>query len=259
MSIRYGLIAAGQGSRLASEGVSVHKPLVEINGEPLIGRMLRIFEQNDAESVSIIINEEMKDVYDYLVNFKADVPIDIVVKSTPDSLHSFYELRNFFLENPHQMDKDGKFCIMPYLRRGSAKFCLTTIDSIFKEKEFHKYIKYFTSDTFQDDALMGVTDYIDDEKPLYVRTDFGTLEITGYENEAYEGAKFISGGIYCMNQKALQLLPKAIESGVERMRGFQRYMIEQGLKVQAWPFSKIYDIDHASDIVKAEAFLKEGK
>ena len=259
MSIRYGLIAAGEGSRLASEGISVPKPLVKVGGEELIGRMIRIFQQNDAESVSVIINDRMPEVYDYLTALKTDVPLDIVVKSTPSSLHSFGELRAFFLENPAQQDKNGHFCIMPYLRRGSSKFCLTTTDSVFSEREFHDYIKYFTSDTFRDDALMGVTDYIDDEKPLYVRTDFGTLEVTGYENQAYEGCKYISGGIYCMNQKALELLPKALDSGVERMRGFQRYMIEQGMKLQAYPFSKVIDIDHAADIAVAEEFLKTGK
>ena len=102
---------------------------------------------------------------------------------------------------------------------------------------------------------MGVTDYIDDEKPLYVKTDAETLQITGYANESYEGCRFISGGIYCMNQQALALLLEAKEAGVQRMRGFQQYLVDAGLKLQAWAFSKVIDIDHAADIEVAERLL----
>ena len=41
--MKYAIIAAGEGSRLASEGVEKPKPLVCINGEPLIDRLIRIF------------------------------------------------------------------------------------------------------------------------------------------------------------------------------------------------------------------------
>jgi 2-oxoglutarate ferredoxin oxidoreductase subunit beta len=40
-----------------------------------------------------------------------------------------------------------------------------------------------------------------------------------------------------------------------RMRNFQRQLVADGLKLKAYPFTKILDVDHASDIVKAENFL----
>ena len=39
--MKYAIIAAGNGSRLAQEGITVPKPLVEINGERLIDRLVR--------------------------------------------------------------------------------------------------------------------------------------------------------------------------------------------------------------------------
>ena len=39
------------------------------------------------------------------------------------------------------------------------------------------------------------------------------------------------------------------------MRNFQRALVADGLRLQAWPFSKVLDIDHVSDIRKAEQFL----
>ena len=41
------------------------------------------------------------------------------------------------------------------------------------------------------------------------------------------------------------------------MRGFQQYLVDAGLQVQAYPFSKVIDIDHATDVEKAERFLEE--
>ena len=43
------------------------------------------------------------------------------------------------------------------------------------------------------------------------------------------------------------------------MRNFQRALVEDGLKLKAYPFSKILDVDHASDIAKAEDFLSASK
>lgn len=235
--MKYALIAAGQGSRLISDGIQVPKPLVKVGGEPLLGRLLRIFLNNNADSVCIIINEEMSEVREYLEQQQLPVPLQVVVKSTPDSFHSFYELA-------------------PYLKAGDGKFCLTTVDPIFCDAEFANYIATFQADD-KDDALMAVTDYIDDECPLYVRTDPDDLRITGYASESYPGARYISGGIYCMNQNALSLLPDAMRKGISRMRGFQQYLVDSGLQVQAHPFSKVIDIDHAADVEKAECFLKE--
>ena len=39
--MKYAIIAAGLGSRLQSEGVSLPKPLVKLNGEAMIDRLAR--------------------------------------------------------------------------------------------------------------------------------------------------------------------------------------------------------------------------
>ncbi|MBP6064959.1 NDP-sugar synthase [Bacteroides sp.] len=233
--MKYALIAAGQGSRLVSEGIRTPKPLVKVGGVPLLERLLHVFLANDADSVCIIINEEMTEVRHYLEQQHLPVPLHIVVKSTPDSFHSFYEL-------------------MPYLQ-GEGGFCLTTVDPLFCESEFADYIHAFKTNPTED-ALMAVTDFVDDERPLYVRTD-DRLRITGYASDNYPGSRYISGGIYCLSQRALALLPAAKQAGVSRMRGFQQYLVDAGLSMHAHPFSKIIDIDHASDVEKAERFLAQ--
>ena len=51
--MRYAIIAAGEGSRLAQEGIGTPKPLVEIGGMMLIDRLLRIFIDNGASEVHL--------------------------------------------------------------------------------------------------------------------------------------------------------------------------------------------------------------
>ena len=230
--MNYAIIAAGECSRLAQEGVKLPKPLVNLNGTPMIKRLIDIFMRCNATSLSIIVNEEMHQVREYLESLDIPVPFRLVVKSTPSSMHSFYEVSRHFEE---------------------GKFCLTTVDTIFHEEEFRKYIEAFENDTTGADGFMAVTSFIDDEKPLYIDTD-NDLNITAFKDAAWDGVKFISGGIYGLTPPALRVLENCMENGVSRMRNYQRALVDAGLKLKAFPFEKIVDVDHAGDIETAAAF-----
>ena len=52
----FAILAAGEGSRLAQEGVELPKPLVKIGGEAMIDRLIRIFHDCGAEDIYIITN-----------------------------------------------------------------------------------------------------------------------------------------------------------------------------------------------------------
>lgn len=230
--MNYAIIAAGEGSRLAQEGVAKPKPLVDICGEPMIGRLINLFCRCNAESISIIVNEQMTEVREYIESLSLDIPLNLVVKTTPSSMHSFFELSR----------------VIP-----KGRFCLTTVDTIFREQDFRPYIEAMEADE-RYDGMMAVTDYIDDEKPLYVQTD-DDLNITAFRDERYDGAKYISGGIYALNEKAIDVLADCMERGVARMRNFQRALVDAGLSLKAYPMGKILDVDHAGDIEKAENFI----
>ena len=235
--MNYAIIAAGEGSRLAQEGVALPKPLVNLNGTPMIKRLIDIFMRCNATSLSIIVNEEMHQVREYLESLEIPVPFRLIVKSTPSSMHSFYEVSRHFEE---------------------GKFCLTTVDTIFHEEEFRKYIEAFENDTTGADGYMAVTSFIDDEKPLYIDTD-SALNITAFKDETWDGVKFISGGIYGLTPPALRVLEECMTNGVSRMRNYQRALVDAGLKLKAFPFEKIVDVDHAGDIATAEAFVMSRK
>ena len=60
--MKFAIIAAGDGSRLAQEGITEPKPLVRVRGEQLIDRLIRIFMENNATEISVICNEQMDGV-----------------------------------------------------------------------------------------------------------------------------------------------------------------------------------------------------
>ncbi len=230
--MKFAVIAAGEGSRLLQEGVECCKPLVQIQGEPMIDRLLRIFVDNGATEIVVIVNERSTSVKEHLEQLSLPVPLRLVVRDTPSSMHSLH-------------------AIAPYLREGP--FCLTTVDTIFKEDDFEEYIRTFA--TADADGCMAVTPFVDDEKPLYVATD-GGCRIKGFHDTQEPEDKYVSGGIYCLKPNALDVLEKCIRGGMSRMRNFQRALIAEGIRLKACPFAKIVDVDHKDDIRKAEIFLK---
>ncbi|KGF47233.1 sugar phosphate nucleotidyltransferase [Prevotella disiens] len=239
--MKYAIIAAGNGSRLHQEGVKVPKPLVKINGERLIDRLFRIFCNNQATEIIVICNEQMTDVQEHLADVQQhglngkEVPLRFIVKTTPSSMHSFYEISSLI---------------------GKESFVLTTVDTIFREDEFSVYIHEFQKEIEDGtQAFMGVTDYIDDEKPLYVSTD-EAMNIIGFHDKNTGNCQYISGGIYGLTPETITTLNNCMERGESRMRNFQRALIANGRKTKAYAFTKVLDIDHATDIEKAEEYLK---
>lgn len=230
----YAILAAGEGSRLAQEGCEVPKPLVRIQGETLIGRLIRVFMKCGATRIVVITNALHVATEDYLRSLSLPVPLDIVVQTTPSSMHSLYAIRDYL--------------------KAEEKFCVTTVDTIFSEQEFGAYVEEFGKSNL--DGLMAVTSYVDDEKPLYVQTA-DDLTITNFCDVCEERCAHVSGGIYCLTHKALDTLSRCIEQGQSRMRNFQRQLVADGLHLKAYPFSKIIDVDHCSDIAKAEELILE--
>lgn len=238
--MRYGIIAAGEGSRLAEEGIAVPKPLVKIQDETLIDRLIRIFIHHGAEEVDVICNGLTPLVADHLRELERrgldgkEVPLRWIQQTTPSSMHSFYALSHIM---------------------GSGPFVLTTVDTIFRDCEFADYVTAFGKAlTAGYDGLMGVTDYIDDEKPLYVGTD-ADMNVTGFFDANNPPCTYISGGIYGLTPRAFDTLEGCMARGESRMRNFQRALLRDGQQLKAFRFSKVLDIDHKSDIQKAEEFL----
>ena len=225
--MRFGIISAGEGSRLASEGFSQPKPLVPICGVPMIERLIRIMNATGADKIAVIVNGENPET----VSLLKSLPVDLVVKKTPTPMHSMMELA-------------------PYLEGDS--FCVTTVDTVFSESRFRSMMDEFSASPF--DGLMGVTSLIDDEKPLYVGTD-SEMMITGF-HDSQDECRYVSAGIYALKPQALDVLRGCLESGQTRMRYFQRQLLEAGMRLKAFDMGQVVDVDHVSDVARAQEIAR---
>jgi len=225
--MRFGIISAGEGSRLASEGFSQPKPLVPICGVPMVERLVRIMNGLGAERIAVIVNGENPET----VSLLKGLPVDLVVKKTPTPMHSLMELA-------------------PYLE--GDRFCVTTVDTVFSESRFRTMMDEFRSTPL--DGLMGVTSLIDDEKPLYVDVD-GEMMIKGF-HDSQDGCRYVSAGIYALKADALDVLRGCLESGQTRMRYFQRQLLEAGFRLKAFDMGQVVDVDHVSDVARAQEIAK---
>lgn len=235
--MHYAIIAAGEGSRLVEEGISLPKPLVDLDGRPMIRRLIDMFAEYRPESLNIIVNEYMTEVRAYLESIAPDLPFDfhLTVRTTPSSMHSFYEVSRGFT---------------------AGKFILTTVDTIFRRDDFIRYAQAFDADS-DADGCMGLTTFIDDEKPLYVDVDETSGLITAFRDRPDGHDKYISGGIYGLTSPALDVLADCMNRGISRMRNYQRALLDAGLRLRAFDFPKIVDVDHAADIATARAFISD--
>ena len=223
----FGIISAGEGSRLAKEGFGLPKPLVPVCGVPIIERLVRIFMDCDAERIAVIVNGESMETVALLKGLAKEMPIVLIVKKTPTPMHSLMELA-------------------PYL--GCDRFCVTTVDTVFSRNRFRTMMDEFSRTSL--DGLMGVTSFVDDEKPLYVDADDDML-IRGFLDEQ-EKCRYVSAGIYALKVSTLDVLEGCLESGQTRMRYFQRQLLDSGMRLKAYDMGQVVDLDHVSDIIKAE-------
>jgi len=234
--MNFGIIAAGEGSRLQREGVSLPKPLVEIDGRPMIRRLIDIFIGCGAESVAVIVNEEMPEVAGYLRLIAPELPVRVtlLIKSTPSSMHSFYHLS--------------------HILRGKGRMIVTTVDTIFRPEDFARYAEAFASAPEEVQGMMAVTPFVDDEKPLWVDMR-PNGDIRAFLDDRTTETGYVSGGIYGLSDPCLDVLDRCVADGVRRMRNYQRALLEAGLNIRGYAIDKIVDVDHAEDIRAAELFL----
>ena len=215
--MRFGIISAGEGSRLASEGFSQPKPLVPVCGTPMIERLIRIMSDCGAESVAVIINGENPETVALLNSLAQEISIDLVVRKTPTPMHSMMELA-------------------PYL--GGDRFCVTTVDTVFSVSIFRSMMDEFARTPY------------DDEKPLYVDVDQDMM-IKGF-HDSEDGCRYVSAGIYALKAQALEVLKGCVDSGQTRMRYFQRRLLEAGFRLKAFDMGQVVDVDHISDVERAQ-------
>lgn len=218
-----GIIAAGVGSRLRADGYRVSKPMVPVAGRPLIDLALDRFRAVGIRRLTIIINDRSDDCRQWLSDHGRDFDLDIIVRSTPSSYASF------------QLVVD---------RLARAPAVITTIDAIMPINDFLTFVKSATG-LAKDAVVLGLTDCVDDEDPLWATLDAADGHIRQLGGNV---GTHVTAGLYWLPAQR----PAEPATGFARLRDYLGWLVAEHQPVYGIVLPRVFDIDRARDIVAAE-------
>jgi NDP-sugar pyrophosphorylase family protein len=227
------VLAGGEGSRLAAEGVTTPKPLLEVAGRPLIVTLLATLEQLGCESLTCMVRAGFPAVVQALEGAHFDAPFIVKTCSTPSSAHTLVL----------------GFETVP----AGPVFC-TMVDTVMRPRDWGAaYAATARHLAGGADAVLIVTPFVHDESPLYVARDReGLARGLG---SAPGAEPCVSGGVYGFGPAARQAAQEALADGVQRMRGFLQRLIADGARVATVVVPQIIDLDRRSDWELAQTWM----
>lgn len=234
--MKYAILAGGHGSRFVKDGVATPKPMIEVTGKPMIGRLVELLQKCDAETVSISANPRMEGFIPYLETLKAkygNVIINPVI--TENSYESLMAATGCL---------DGRFIGM-------------TVDTIFPLDEFRRYVEA-VKNMASGEAVMGLTRYIDDESPLYARLA-ASDEIIDYRygGKPFAEGAIVSAGLYGLSRECMDAV-RLTGYYPESLSDFQRTLATRTpIKVRPFEFTCAFDIDNLHDLSQANDFFNK--
>lgn len=223
--VKGGVIAAGHGTRFKEKGVQTPKPLLIVAGKPLLAWTLSQFADAGVEDVTIIFNEEIAPACKRYLRENVSRPAaHVIAKTTASSFESFCEVTRAM---------------------GDGPFLIATIDSIYRPGKLRELLR--AAESYPPGAMvLGVTSFIDDEKPLYVEMDAKQKILSVGEKKT----GYVTNGTYC-----LPPFPPKAAGAFSALRHFLADAIKSGTPAYGFDMGRSVDVDHPRDIQVAEAFV----
>jgi len=224
-----GILAAGEGSRLRADGWAVAKPLVPVDGVPLVEHAIENLLAAGIERLAVIFNAGEEDCARFVETRFPAADIRVLVKTTASSYESFREIAAILPPGPALVSTVDAWCPRPdFVRFAEAAAALPG-----------------------EATVLAVTPFVSDEKPLWVR-----LDGSGHVTEIGGGAgDFVTAGIYLFPERA-RTLPAPPTIG--RLREYLAWLVERGDPVRGVAIDAVVDVDRASDVALA-ARLSAGR
>jgi NDP-sugar pyrophosphorylase family protein len=230
-----GIIAAGWGERL---GQKIPKALTPVGGRKLIDYTLDGLEAAGLSQITCIVNEAATEVPAYVRASRPHLQMEWIIRTTPSSMHSFLIVLERLAKN------------------GPGPFFMTTVDSVCSPETYRRFAEAGRS--FQKaDVLLGLTDVIEDEKPLRVTLRdeeqpgiYQIAEIGGASDSAY-----VTSGFYWVQPTILKEKNPALEQGYSALRQYLGHLLKYGYRFYGIPLPPVIDVDRPEDIRSAERFL----
>jgi CTP:molybdopterin cytidylyltransferase MocA len=229
------ILAGGEGSRLAREGVTEPKVTVPIAGRSQLVRLVEAMAHGGCESVTVMVRSHVTGAAALLEGVAGLVPVRVEACETPSSLHTLALGVERAPEGP-------LFVVLGDTVMLAADWTAVTRDA-------HRVIRNGRA------GALVVTPFVQDDCPLDVTVDARGLvtDVGGAPGEP----RRVTAGIYVMNDILRQTVPAALSAGTTRLRQLLRAWVLSGHLIEALEVSCAIDLDRCEDLLAAEALLSQ--
>ncbi|HYT84397.1 MAG TPA: NTP transferase domain-containing protein [Gemmatimonadales bacterium] len=205
------ILAAGEGSRLASAGMAIPKPIVEVAGKPQIVRLLETLDALGCASLTCAVRADVPAVRPLLDDALLRAPLTVIACRTPSSLHTLVE----------------GLAVAP-----AGPVLCSMVDAVMRAEQWRRVYREVEAGLAAGaDAVLVVTPYVDDESPVYVgRSADGAVSAVA---DSPIEPPCVTGGVYGLDPGARRAAAEAVAAGVQRMRGFLKAFVAAGRRVSA--------------------------
>lgn len=234
MSFTAGVIAAGEGSRLARSHPATVKPLVPVAGRPLSHWIVGTLRAAGARGLTVLTNSRGSAVPPSLSEAFPGFAFDFMTADTASSYESFRLVSRRLAER-------------------EDAFLISTVDAIAPAPDVARF--WAECRAARADAGLALTAHADDEKPLWADIDEAGL-VSAVGDDARH-RRLVACGLYFMTRVSAGRLPEPAAHA--RLRDFWRTLVASGARVSGPTLSKTLDVDRPEDVAAAEAYLAETK
>jgi choline kinase len=227
------ILAGGEGSRLAADGVTEPKPLAEVAGQPQIVRLATTLRRLGSASVTAMVRARFAEPVRQSAARAGLDWLRLLPCQTPSSLHTLC----------------AGFSVLP----PGPVFC-TMVDTVMRPVDWDRVWAATRAGLDQGAALvLAVTGHVDDDTPLWVQRDpAGYAVAIGAEPVS---PACVSGGVYGFSDAARHWAAEALAGGLNRMRAFLGRAVDQGARIATVEVSRIVDLDRARDLDAVRRWL----
>jgi NDP-sugar pyrophosphorylase family protein len=237
------ILAAGRGERLRNAAGALPKPLVELNGEPLLLRQARLMAAAGLRRVVAIVNRETFSLFDKRPMDVAQ--LELIVLDTGNSLETMLAFAD-------------------YLAPGY--FLAATVDAVLSSFEFRSFCSRamrLLANNDQSDADLGaqtvrsldgvvaVTRWRGDQRPLFVSLS-PTGDVAGFAQDA---CSLVTAGLYVLHTRLFALAPQEQGARLTALRQWLAIMPERQVRLAALVVENAIDVDEPTDLHAARKML----
>ena len=228
------ILAGGEGSRLAADGVAEPKAAVPVAGRSQILRLAETFDALGCTDVTCMVRATFPEVIESVRTVQlANGRPRVIACETPSSLHTL-------VEGLLRIPAGPVFCSM--------------VDTVMPARDWqHVYDEATRNLSEGADLVLAVTPHVDDEQPLWVERgpNGDAIRIGGRPVMP----PCVTGGVYAIGPRARAAAMRVWREGGSRMRYFLSALVDEGARVATTEVALIVDLDHKSDLGLADALL----